>query len=65
MLEKWKEALDKGKFADAIFVDLSKALHTLNHDVLMTKLEAYEFSITSLRCILTYLNLTFAKNRWK
>ena len=23
MLEKWKEALDKGKFVDAIFMDLS------------------------------------------
>ena len=25
MLKKWKEALDKGNFVEAIFIDLSKA----------------------------------------
>ena len=41
---------------DAIFMDLSKAFDTLNHDLLITKLEAYGLSITSLRYIGTYLN---------
>ena len=37
MLEKWKEALDKGNFVDAVFMDLSKAFDTLNHALLITK----------------------------
>ena len=56
MLEKWKEALDKGNFADAILMDLSKAFDTLNHDLLIAKLEAYGLSINSLRYIRSYLN---------
>ena len=38
MLEKWKEALDKGYFVDAIFINLSKALDTLNHYLLRAKI---------------------------
>ena len=39
MLEKWKEVLDKGNFVDTIFMDLSKAFDTLNHDLQIAKLE--------------------------
>ena len=46
-MEKWKEALDKGNFLDAIFMDLSKVLDTLNYDLLTVKLEGYGFSMTS------------------
>ena len=42
MLEIWKEA--SGKSVGAIFMDLFKAFDTLNHDVLIVKLEAYSFS---------------------
>ena len=48
MLEKWKKALDKGNFVDAIFMNLSKAFDTLNHDLLIAKLESYGLSINSL-----------------
>ena len=34
MLEPWKEALDEGKSVGAIFMDLSRAFDTLNHDLL-------------------------------
>ena len=40
MLEKWKNALDKGGFVCAIFMDLSK---TFDHDLLIAKLGAYGF----------------------
>ena len=55
MLELWKEALDKGKSVGAIFMDLSKAFDTLNHDLLIAKLEAYGFFKNSLNYIQTYL----------
>ena len=56
MLEKWKEALDKGNFVDAIFMNLSKSFDSLNHSLIITKPEAYGLSINSLRYIRSYLN---------
>ena len=37
MVELWKEALDKGKSVGVIFMDLSKAFDTLNHNLLIAK----------------------------
>ena len=48
MLENFKEALDKGNSVNAIFMDLSKASDTLNHNLVIAKLEAYGFSPKSL-----------------
>ena len=39
--ENFKEALDKGNSVSDIFMDLSKALDLLNHDLLIARLEAY------------------------
>ena len=43
MLEKLKNTLDKSDFLCAIFMDLSKALDTMNHDLLIARLGAYGF----------------------
>ena len=34
MLEKWREALDKGNFVDVIVMEFSKVFDTLNHNLL-------------------------------
>ena len=39
--EKIREALDTGNFACGIFVDLQKAFDTVDHDILVSKLEHY------------------------
>ena len=39
--EKNKESIDKGKFGCGIFIDLRKAFDTVNHDILLLKLEHY------------------------
>ena len=48
MLEKWKNTFVKEKAVGAIFMDLSKAFDTINHDLLITKLKAYGFSNNAL-----------------
>ena len=55
MLEKWKNTLDKGEHVGAVFMDLSKAFDTINHDLLIAKLEAYGFSNNALLFMLSYL----------
>ena len=55
MLEKWKNTLEKGKHVGAVFMDLSKAFDTINHDLLKAKLEAHGFSNNPLLFMLSYL----------
>ena len=70
MLEIWKKVLDKGGYISSIFMDLSKAFDTLNHDLLIEKLGAYGFETDALRYTKSYLtkrnqrarvNKTFSK----
>ena len=53
MLEKWKNALDKGENVCAI--NLSKAFDAINHDLLLAKLRAYRFSYNALNLMCCYL----------
>jgi len=47
--------LDEDKIPLAIFIDLSKAFDTLDHSILLSKLEKYGLSELSLRLITSYL----------
>ena len=60
MTEKWRKSLDKGGYAGAILMDLSKAFDCLNHDLLIAKLNAYGFSKGALKTIQSYLS-----SRWQ
>ena len=63
MLEIWKKAANEKRLAGAILTDLSNAFDCLNHDLLIAKLNAYEFYLTSLLFIRSYL--TERKQRTK
>ena len=55
MLEKWKNVLDNGEYVCGLFMDLSKAFDTINHDLFLAKLRAYRFSNNALNLICSYL----------
>ena len=55
MLEKWQKAVDKGEYVSALFMDLSKAFDTINHDLLLAKLKAYGFSLNAVKLMRSYL----------
>ena len=48
MVEKWKKSLDEKGAAGAILMDLSKAFDTINHELLIAKLDAYGFDNSAL-----------------
>ena len=55
MLEMWKNTLHKGGYVSPIFMDLSKAFDTLNHNLIIAKLGAYGFERDSLSFMKSYL----------
>ena len=61
MIEKWRHALDKGKKVGTIFMDLSKAFDTLNHNLLLAKLDAYGFSFDAIKFVQSYLSERFQR----
>ena len=55
MLEKWKKSISKGKTFGALLTDFSKTFDCLYHELLISKLNAYEFKLPSLKLIQNYL----------
>ena len=51
MIERWKQAIDKGKYISVMYMDLSKAFDTINRDLLLAKLRAYGFSTSTLNLL--------------
>ena len=56
LTETCTKTLDKGGFAGALLMDLSKAFDCLNHELLIAILSAYGFSSNPLRLIHSYLS---------
>ena len=48
MVENWIKQLDNGEKVGVIFMDLSKAFDTINHNLLLAKLKGYGFSNQAL-----------------
>ena len=44
MLEKRKRGIDNAAYVSTLFMHLSKAFDTINHDLILAKLEEYGFS---------------------
>ena len=55
IIETWKKHLDKGEKIEVILMDLSKAFDTINHSLLLAKLDGYGFFRTSLKRMQNYL----------
>ena len=59
MIKSWRLSLDSRGYSGSVLMDLSKAFDTINHELLIAKLDAYGFSKESLDLILDYLS-----DRW-
>ena len=54
--ETWKSKINNGCKVSALVMDLSKAFDTLNHNLLIAKLDAYGFDENSLLFVKSYLS---------
>ena len=52
----WYVNIDRGKYTGLIFIDLKKAFDTVNHDILLKKLEEYGISGLELDWFTSYLH---------
>ena len=60
LVKKWKASLDKKGYSGAVLMDLSKAFDTINHELLLAKLNAYGFDKNALEIMRNYLS-----NHWQ
>ena len=55
MLEKWENAVDKGKVFGALLTDLSNVFDCLPHELILAKLNGYGFNLPVLKLMRSYL----------
>ena len=55
LTEKILDSFDKNEFTASIFIDLSKAFDTVDHDILIKKLNYYGVSGVALQWFISYL----------
>ena len=55
LVEKLTNAIDKRHYAIGVFIDLKKAFDTINHTILLKKLEFYGIRGLSLKWVASYL----------
>ena len=55
MIQEWRDSLDSNQHVIALFLDLSKAFDTINHILLIRKLEHYNFSNEAVNLVKEYL----------
>ena len=53
--EMIKASIDSGKFGCGIFIDLRKAFDTVNHEILLNKLEHYGVRDSMINWFKSYL----------
>ena len=56
MVEKWKKSVDNVKVFGALLTDLSKVFDSFDHEMFITKLKVYVFSLPALKLILDFLS---------
>ena len=59
MLEKCKSAVNTGKYLTVLLTDLSEAFDCLSQKMFIAKLRSYDFDLTVLKLVQSYLSNIF------